>query len=164
MHAACEVIAEVGVGNVTHRLVATRAGVPLGATTYYFSSLDDLVTAALEHVSAQTMALLREWMDRARDTDDLAAVLTALTGEYLADRGRARVEYELYVAAARTPVLRPWARAWVDGLTDFLSAQVPREAATAAVALLDGVMLQAVTLDVPLDHGWLHRALDRCLA
>ena len=38
---------------VTHRAVAEEAGVPLGSTTYYFDSRDDLLGQALEHVSAQ---------------------------------------------------------------------------------------------------------------
>ncbi|WP_331766579.1 TetR family transcriptional regulator [Embleya sp. NBC_00896] len=163
MRGACEVIGEVGVGNTTHRLVAARAGVPLGATTYYFASLDDLVAAALEHASAETLELVRRWMERARDSADLPGVLTALTGEYLADRPRAMVEYELYVAAARSPELRGFARAWVDGVNDFLSVRVGPRAASAAVAILDGTMLHALTLDVPLDREQLRWALARCL-
>ncbi|MGW1991719.1 TetR/AcrR family transcriptional regulator [Embleya sp. NPDC001921] len=160
---ACEVIAEVGVGNTTHRLVAARAGVPLGATTYYFASLDDLVAAALAHASAETVRLLEEWVRRARDADDLPGVLTALTAEYLADRSRALVEYELYLAAARSPELRGFALAWVEGVGDFLSVRVGPRAAAAALAVLDGTMLQVLTLGTTLDETQLRWSLARVL-
>lgn len=39
--AAAELIVEVGAEAVTHRMVAARADVPLGATTQYFDTLDD---------------------------------------------------------------------------------------------------------------------------
>ena len=38
---------QVGAGAVTHRAVAARAGVPLSTTSYFFSSIDELVTEAL---------------------------------------------------------------------------------------------------------------------
>ncbi|MFF7246959.1 TetR/AcrR family transcriptional regulator [Embleya sp. NPDC008237] len=163
LRGACEVIAEVGVGNTTHRLVASRAGVPLGATTYYFATLDDLVGAALAHASAETVALLEEWVRRAHDAEDLPGVLTALTAEYLADRSRALVEYELYLAAARSPQLRGFAVAWVEGVGDFLAGRVGRRAAAAALAVLDGTMLQVLTLDTALDEEQLRWSLDRVL-
>jgi len=46
--ATIEIVAEMGIGRTTHRAVAARAGLPLGATTYYFPTLDALITAALQ--------------------------------------------------------------------------------------------------------------------
>lgn len=43
---AIGVVAARGVGGVTHRSVAREAGVSLSTTTYYFTSLDDLLTQA----------------------------------------------------------------------------------------------------------------------
>src|SRR4051812_49883257 len=96
-----EVIAEAGVGRTTHRAVAARAGLPLGATTYYFPTLDDLIAAGLQHASDAMRADLDEWAARLAVAPDLPAELTTLTQEYLADRQQVRIEYELCVAAAR---------------------------------------------------------------
>ena len=57
--AAVEVIADVGTGRATHRAIAERAGVPLGSTTYYFPTLDDLVAAALERVAESSTRAAR---------------------------------------------------------------------------------------------------------
>src|SRR3954464_1415614 len=50
--AAAELLCEGGFDAVRHRAVARRAGLPLAATTYYFSSLDDPFVKAGEHVGA----------------------------------------------------------------------------------------------------------------
>ena len=44
---AIDVIADRGVAGATHRAVAEAADVPLGSTTYYFSTLDDLHREAI---------------------------------------------------------------------------------------------------------------------
>ena len=41
--AAADLLVEGGFDAVRHRAVATRAGLPLASTTYYFESLDDLI-------------------------------------------------------------------------------------------------------------------------
>ncbi|MDT5178075.1 MAG: hypothetical protein QOJ95_2273, partial [Mycobacterium sp.] len=48
--AAADLLCEGGFDAVRHRAVARRAGLPLASTTYYFSSLDDLVERAVEYV------------------------------------------------------------------------------------------------------------------
>ncbi|MCC8367901.1 hypothetical protein J8V57_16755, partial [Xenorhabdus sp. PB61.4] len=41
------VICRDGIYECNHRAVAAEAGVPLGTTTYYFKTLDDMLRAAL---------------------------------------------------------------------------------------------------------------------
>jgi DNA-binding transcriptional regulator YbjK len=160
--AVIETIAAVGIDRTTHRAVAARAGLPLGATTYYFPTLDDLIAAGLRQVAGAVDADLRAWSARlaegarpesarqredrqaAADAGDLAHTLAELVRSYLADRRRARIEYELYVAAARDPGLRPLAEAWLHGLHALLEPHVGAPAARDVSAFLDGVMLQAL--------------------
>lgn len=161
--AALEVIADVGVGKTTHRAIAARAGVPLGATTYYFPTLDDLVAAGLEYAAQQAGEQLHVWAQELGDGQDLAETLPRLVRRYLADRSRALVDYELYLAAARDPDLRPVARVWLDGLRELLIPLTGRENATSVAALLDGAMLQSVVTDEDLDVERLRAALIRLL-
>ncbi|WCD93179.1 TetR/AcrR family transcriptional regulator [Microbacterium sp. nov. GSS16] len=56
LDATAELILEIGVSAVTHRLIAARAGVPLGATTQYFTTLDELRSQALHHLVTEVDA------------------------------------------------------------------------------------------------------------
>jgi len=154
-----EVIAEVGIGRTTHRAVAARAGLPLGATTYYFPTLDDLIAAGLRKATADLKADLEERAPALRDTHDLPAALTGLALSCLEDRGQAQIEYELFVAAARDPALRPLAETWLTGMTELLDPHVGRTKARMLVALLDGAMLHALVTDTPLDPAPLTAAV-----
>jgi DNA-binding transcriptional regulator YbjK len=159
--AALEVIAEVGIGRATHRAVAARADLPLGATTYYFPTLDALLGAGLEQAAEALRADLGDWADRLRDSPDLATSLVTMVEEYLADRRRARIEYELYVAAARDTALRPLAVGWLEGMRDLLTPHLGRAAAHSVSALVDGAMLQALVSGAPLDAPVLTDAIRK---
>ena len=143
--AVIETIAEVGIDRTTHRAVAARAGLPLGATTYYFPTLDDLIAAGLRQAAGAVESDLRSWSARLDEgTADVAQTLADLVRSYLGDRRRARIEYELYVAAARDPALRPLAESWLHGLHGLLQPHVGAAAASDVGAFLDGVVLQAL--------------------
>ena len=60
LRAAVEIVAERGVGGATHRSIAERAGVPPSTTTYFFSSIDELVIEALRHFTEQRVVQLNE--------------------------------------------------------------------------------------------------------
>jgi DNA-binding transcriptional regulator YbjK len=159
--AAAEIIAEDGLAQATHRAIADRAGVPLGSATYYFSTLHELHAAGLEEATAATRALLQSWRDELTNAPDKAPVLIRLVERYLKNRPRALVEYELYLAAARTPDLRPLAGIWIDEVREILGTSLDPEIGRAVVALLDGLMLQALVLDIPFDAGAFEAAFRR---
>lgn len=159
--AVIEIVAEVGIGRTTHRAVAARAGLPLGATTYYFPTLDDLIAAGLAQVTAAMTADLRVWGERLATSPDFAEELVTLTAEYLLDRRRTQIEYELYVAAARDVELRSFALAWLDGLNDVLVPRVGSAAAQIISALLDGAMIQSVVTGKALDKPLLAAAINQ---
>jgi DNA-binding transcriptional regulator YbjK len=159
--AAIEVIAEVGIGRTTHRAVAARAGLPLGATTYYFPTLDDLIAAGLRQATEAVHADLEGWAVQLREAADLPATLAGLARTYLADRGQAQIEYELFVAAARDPALRPLAEAWLTGMSDLLEPHVGGPTARTIVALLDGAILHALVTASDLDTEPLTAAIRR---
>lgn len=161
--AAVRAIAELGVGNVTHRRIAALAGVPLGSTTYYFPTLDDLVAAALREAVEYARAGLEVWADELTVSRDLPATFVDLASRYLADRAQALVEYEVCLAAARTPELRPAAQLWIDGLRGICARFAGPERGFALAALLDGYMLQALVTDGPLDEEGLRAGVEALL-
>jgi len=161
VHAAVAEIAEVGIGQVTHRRIAARAGVPLGSTTYYFPTLDDLVSAALRAATETARAQLEAWADELLANEDLAATFVELCRGYLADREQALLEYELCLAATRTARLRPVAQLWIDGLRGICArfAGGP-ERGFALAALVDGVLLEALVTGDELDADGLRAGVE----
>lgn len=162
--AAVQVIAEHGLVRTTHRRIADRAGVPLGSTTYYFATLDDLVAAALHAVADAYVADVDRWQKALEHDPDPHQTLVGFAEHYLSDTATAVVEYELYVAAAREARLRPVARAWVDQVREVLTPIAGARAARTVTMLVDGAMLQSLVLDEPLDRDGLAAALRTLLA
>ncbi len=113
MSAAAELLAEGGFEAVRHRAVARRAGLPLASTTYYFSSLDDLIARAVEHIAMIEVAQLRSRVSalsrRRRGPETIAEVLADLlvgdvSGPGLTEQPISR--YERHIACTRLPALR----------------------------------------------------------
>ncbi|MFI7673728.1 TetR/AcrR family transcriptional regulator [Actinophytocola sp. NPDC049390] len=159
--AAVRAIADVGVGNVTHRRIAQLAGVPLGSTTYYFPTLDDLVAAALREAIEYARADLEAWAEELTVSANVADTFVDLAARYLQDRERVLVEYELYLAAARSPELRPVAELWIDGLRGICARFAGKDRGFALAALIDGHLMQALVTEKPLDADALRAGVER---
>ncbi|MER6215058.1 TetR/AcrR family transcriptional regulator [Streptomyces sp. NPDC048387] len=157
--AAIRVVGAKGIAGLSHRSVAAEADVPLGSTTYHFKTLDDLLVAALRQANeAYAPALVL------RAGEDLAGALARLLGDLLtADRARAELEYELYLAALRRPALRPVAAEWCASVVTALSAHTDPVTARALVAVMDGLALQALLTDTAYDERYARDLLSRVL-
>ncbi|WP_173869062.1 TetR family transcriptional regulator [Streptomyces albus subsp. chlorinus] len=163
--AAIRIVELKGIAALSHRTVAAEADVPLGSTTYHFATLDDLLLAALEQVNCEPQTAIEAWGRELAGGVPLADGLTRLLEEYASGgRGRIRLEYELYLAALRRPLLQPVAAAWLD---DMVRALAPHTAdlatARALVALIDGLLLQLLLTDRPFDRAEVRAALARVL-
>ncbi|WP_434740516.1 TetR/AcrR family transcriptional regulator [Micromonospora sp. SH-82] len=156
--AAREMIAN-GYSALTHRRVAAAANVPLGATTYYFDSLDDLRAAALQVVAEQTEQELRELARDVHDRGGRPEGIAAMFAEYLSDRERLQADNLIYYAGVYQPELRPLARRWVRGVAEILGAYTSPEAALATAVYMDGVILHAMLNDQPIDEPALRMAI-----
>ncbi|EFL14482.1 TetR family transcriptional regulator [Streptomyces sp. C] len=158
--AAIRVVSAKGIAGLSHRSAAAEADVPLGSTTYHFETLDDLLVAALRQANeAYAPALV------IREGEDLAGALARLLGEVLeADRGRAELEYELYLAALRRPALRPVAAEWCEAVTAALAEHTDPLTARALVAVMDGISLQVLLTGTPYDGAYVRELLRRVVA
>lgn len=158
VRAAAELLCEGGFDAVRHRAVARRAGLPLASTTYYFSSLDDLIAKAVEYIgtreaeqlSAGVAALSR----RRRGAESTADVLVdLLLGESPERNGTEELisRYERYIACARQPGLRDVQRRILQQRTDAVVEVVERsgrsvraELVTALVRAVDGAVVASL--------------------
>ena len=161
MEAAAALLTEGGFDAVRHRAVAERAGLPLASTTYYFRSLDELVTAAVEHGARVELAACRQALEQAGQDEFVELFLDALLGPRgTAAPGEAAsrcdfdsvlLRYERFVAAARRPWLGPLMRELRTEL-DALLADMMRHFGRSAdadeiarlVAVVDGAVISAL--------------------
>ena len=156
--AAADLLCEGGIDAVRHRAVAARAGLPLASTTYYFSSLDDLIAKAVEYVGLRETEQLRlavaTLSRRRRGAESTADLLVdLLVGE---DPGTQVSEqlisrYERFIACARQPELRDIQRRILRQRTDAVVEVVERsgravrsELVTALVCAVDGAVVASL--------------------
>ncbi|MEU7898732.1 TetR family transcriptional regulator [Nonomuraea sp. NPDC049152] len=127
--AAVDLLTEGGFAAVTHRAVAQRAALPLAATTYYFTSRDQLLAEAFGQLVDSELATTRHWVA----AHGLRAILEEVVE---ADRMRQLALWELYVHAGRDPVLQQIARRWTDGCVAVIADALELPAADPRVRLL----------------------------
>ena len=149
LEAALRVIGRSGRESVTHRAVAEEAGVPLGSTTYYFDSRDDLLRQALEYVASHEVeryGRLAEELRSVKSGRELADRLLSELVSAAEDRVAYIAEYELWLEAGRRPDLREAAQSWCDaeqrsvsGAMEALGSTDPVTDASLVVAAIDGL-------------------------
>ena len=158
--AAADLLCEGGFDAVRHRAVARRAGLPLASTTYYFSSLEDLIAKAVEHVGTRESEELRDRVAtlsrRRRGAESIADVLVDLLVGESPERVTEQLisRYERYIACARQPGLRSIQRRLLQQRTDAVVEVVERsgrsvraELLTALVCAVDGAVVAALVGD-----------------
>jgi DNA-binding transcriptional regulator YbjK len=161
--ATAELIVEVGVDGVTHRLVAARAGVPLGATTQYFDTLDDLRTAALRALAEEVDARLDGVRIALAQRGPTPAVIADLIAEGLDDARAVKADRAVVTAAVHDPRLRKLARHLSEQLVAFLEPTYGHDRATAAMIFIDGVMWSTQIRDTTLDRAFIETVLTQLL-
>jgi DNA-binding transcriptional regulator YbjK len=153
--AAVRIIATKGLPALTHRAVAHEARVPLAATTYYFSSKDEILREALEALAAaevERLAAIASTIRSVESPDELAGLVAEAL---FPDPGEAEqrwiAQFEIYLEAARNPALRPavehWRSAFVEVAESALRVAGAPDAkgrAELAVAGMNGLLMDRV--------------------
>ncbi|CAN5581672.1 hypothetical protein BH10ACT1_BH10ACT1_28770 [soil metagenome] len=151
LDAAAELAAEVGAGAVTHRAVAARAGVPLSTTSYFFSSIDELVTEALRRGAQTNISDFddaeRKWVLREDEPVDVA--IAEVSDRILQNSPKSEgSQVEFYLAAGRQEELRTDVSQLIERFAARIDWQLSRrnapqaaEAGWALQAFFDGAML-----------------------
>jgi DNA-binding transcriptional regulator YbjK len=175
--AAAALLRSGGFDAVRHRAVAERAGLPLASTTYYFGSLEDLVTAAVERTGREELAEGRTQLDAlpAGPIDTAAVadlVLDLLLGPESRDGGLDAVllRYERLVGAGRRPYLTPLMRELRPELDALLAEILGRSGRPLdpvelrdLVSLVDGAVISALIEADPDPRAAARDALMRAL-
>lgn len=157
--AAAELIVESGSEAITHRMVAARAGVPLGATTQYFATLDELRAAALRALADDVDARLDGIRLALAERGTTPAVLADLIVAGLTDAQALEADRAVVTAAVHDPRLRELAHSWSARLAGFLADEYGHERATAAAIFIDGVVWHSHFSDAPPSRHLIETAL-----
>lgn len=114
--AAAALLREGGFDAVRHRAVAERAGLPLASTTYYFATLDDLVTAAVERLGRDGLAHGRARLAALGGPVERRELVELVLDQLLSPESRdgglepVLLRYEQLVGSGRRPYLAPLMR------------------------------------------------------
>lgn len=156
--AALRIVEQEGLDGVTHRRVAAEAGVPLASTTYYFSSLEDLMEAAtaqlIEREAAALARLAAAVGEQEVSIDEGIEALIAIQSSLLRDQPEAQIaQFELYLRLARSDRgPQPWTEPYLDvarHLLGLLGSPDPEYYAQTLNALVNGLALVQLTAPQP---------------
>jgi len=154
LDATLRLIASDGVDAITHRRVAAAADVPLGSTTYYFESREQLLREAFRLYLTRIWALQTQLLKRFRITnaDSLVDYLVALTKRTFEDEAMMLAEYELTLFAARdrevADALHEWDAAMIAELArglEAIGASRPFDAAKTLLHMMRGHELDSLS-------------------
>jgi AcrR family transcriptional regulator len=171
LHAACELIAERGIGGARIAQIAKAAGVSTALVHYHFRTREELLSETLDYAFDLAAAVrLRPAEDDAANGGSAARRLADVIDQSLPESDPGRREWqlwaELWLGAARDPSLRPIAaqmyaryRTWIataiaEGVAAGEFARVdPGATADLAMALIDGLGLRVLLRDpsMPLE-------------
>ncbi|GGK81867.1 TetR family transcriptional regulator [Planomonospora parontospora subsp. parontospora] len=162
--AALTVIAERGAAATTHREIARVADVPLGSTTYHFSSLEEVLAEAFTRHAESVARVFDERLSAARDRDAAVEAVVALVSDALLGSERDLVlAVELYAAAARNPALRAVTQAWMARSRRALERHFDAATARGLDALIEGLVLHSALSTDPMTPGQIRHAIHRYL-
>jgi DNA-binding transcriptional regulator YbjK len=111
LDAAIDILADTGVGGLTHRLVDERAGLPSGTTSNYFRTRLALLEATTNHVAEQhwqRVALLQAVVGQLVDADTVKALMARMISDPDEQMRRGNIaRMELFLEGTRRPELAP---------------------------------------------------------
>lgn len=141
--AAAELLLEGGSQRLTHRRVAERAQVPLGSTTQYFSSIDELRRAGYAVISRAIEQDYQEMIDRIHESQGDIRVIASCLVQYMNNKEEVRADAILYSAAVRDPELLQLTSSGLERFVQSLKTYLSEEQANAVAIFIDGAFVEA---------------------
>lgn len=126
LRAAVEVVAEKGIEGTTHRAIAKAAGLPLSTTSYFFSSLDELLAAALTLAFAEVVERSDAAVLAMHSSSPSIGRLAEMVADFLllAPRADLVTQFEVYLAVGRRPELAEAVAGVVESYERVISASL----------------------------------------
>lgn len=165
IEAAVEVVAESGLRGLTHRAIATRAGVSHGLVRHYFGTIDELLLEAMQVVVAQVT------QDRLQTRSTSLSTLSRDLGKAVQTDAQAHAFIsEMLLEARRQPDLRPIIESMYESFRESTREMLTRRGIDAGsgmailvFAALDGLVIEQQALSRPKDTQSAIAALQQLL-
>jgi TetR/AcrR family transcriptional regulator, regulator of biofilm formation and stress response len=163
VEAAAELSTQQGLGGLNHRKIAKHAAVPLGATTYYFKTLEEIQVEAAQHITEKLIFRFRAELETVASSR-VAEVAGPLVRVLLPPGTTAVSGYQWYLDAVRVPEVRAVISRWNQSIVTLLAERfgLTEEAAEEVVAVADGLLLAAAAKDISMTD--LIRRVSQALA
>lgn len=165
LRAALDVIAERGVHKATHRLIAERAGVPLGSLTYHFDGIEAIFEQAFAHLAETMSDDYRAALAAAGNADEACAAVTDLIcGPRYGTPQEMALLFEMYSYANHNEAVADVMRRWLLTSRASLSAHFRPATCRALDALIEGWSLHRTVEREPLDRTLVRTAVTALVA
>ncbi|WP_053351528.1 TetR/AcrR family transcriptional regulator [Leucobacter musarum] len=158
--AALDTIIERGVHGTSHRVVADRAGVPLGSMTYYFSGFTEVLEEAFSLLQQRITAEHRELLAAATSSDAaIAAIVALISGDRGPSPAQMRGLAEMYAYANHNVRVAELSRDWLCVTAETLAAHFSSDVAAGIDALVEGWNLHRAFVGAPPNAAIVERAV-----
>jgi AcrR family transcriptional regulator len=170
VRAAHQALREKGFAGASARTIAANAGVNPGLIFYYFTTLDDLLLAALHESSVDRLERYRDEAGMVRSASELVALLRRIYAEDV-ESGHIRVVCEMVAGSVARPELgrrvmaemEPWVSLAEDAVERVLEGSPARALIDPRELALGGVTFYlGANLVTHLGEG--PEAVDRLMA
>lgn len=149
--AAAHLIAHEGTRRLTHRRVAERAGVPLGSTTQYFESIDDLRRCGLVELRRMIELDYDGMFEKVAENGGGPEAFAAAFNEFFADAERVEADAAFYASAVNDPEVRELAREAFEASARRCAPYMGAFEASLLAALLHGLTVDTHLHGAPVD-------------
>ncbi|WP_052460791.1 TetR/AcrR family transcriptional regulator [Microbacterium gorillae] len=166
VEAAIRVMDRDGIAGLTHRKAAQEAGVPLSATTYYFTSLDDLAASGLGLLIQREIDAITDRLPKPITRASIERQLTDLAVDTVdrALRGETLLAHELFGAAMRSDRIRAVSLEWQNAWLGLLEPTLGRGKALAVMGIGTAFLQQGLMERSPVDAEALQAELHASLS
>ena len=160
--ATLDTIAEHGIHAVTHRKIATCAGVPLGSMTYYFDGMEPLLEEAFTWFTRQMSQQYRDFFAGVTGPEMACESITTLIhSSQVTTPHNMALMYQLYAFMHRSAALKTVMQDWMKMSQTTLEQWFDPVTTRALDAFIEGMTLHYVTDRAPLSREEIRAMVGR---
>ncbi|WP_253377999.1 TetR/AcrR family transcriptional regulator [unidentified bacterial endosymbiont] len=165
LQATLDTIAEHGIHAVTHRKIASCAGVPLGSMTYYFDGKESLLEEAFTWFTQQMSQQYRQFFAGVTGPEMACESITTLIhSSSVTTAHNMELMYQLYAFMNRSAALKSVMQEWMKMSQMTLGQWFDPVTTRALDAFIEGMTLHFVTDREPLSREEIRAMVGRIAA